>query len=299
MLVIDGAEGEARGDVIKSLTAHLMRPAEASLFLFVFVWTPVLEHRKGARACTRIPVFQHAGASQSFCRQEPQPLISRPLRPLLLNPKPAALEGGVPPHGLAFSLFMVCKLAGSLVYVLLQQRGAPVHTLLNGVLIISAVSLAARCGLASPCPNQSHGASAHSTLWASWASHAASESPLTRARSAPGFVYPRQTQTPIFTKSYASALVSFCLFEAAFGAYWPAMATVRAEILPVREKRYPEKVAWSFAACLCLGLGCWHGAGLMSLYLPRPGLDASDGGLRLPRAAERPRDRRAPPRVLD
>lgn len=60
-------------------------------------------------------------------------------------PHPAALEGGVPPHGVAFSLFMVCKLAGSLVYVLLQQRGlCSVHSLLSSILVVSTVSLAAR-----------------------------------------------------------------------------------------------------------------------------------------------------------
>lgn len=48
------------------------------------------------------------------------------------------------------------------------------------------------------------------------------------------FVHP---QMPIFFPSYSAALVAFCLFEAAFGAYWPAMATLRAEVLPVRSPR--------------------------------------------------------------
>lgn len=204
----------------------------------------------------------------------------------------------MPPHGVAFSLFMVCKLAGSLVYVLLQQRGAPVHSLLNWILGASAVSLAAR----RPGRHNPENASPRNE---------------SAARTAPPFLRLRLTrpsrtdtfapflQLPVVTRSYASALVAFCVFEAAFGAYWPALATLRAEILPVRDKPLGA-AAWRGGSGAVQQTGAplalWRRGALTRNSPPfaplDAGLDAVDRRCCVPHSPERPRRRRAPPGVV-
>jgi hypothetical protein len=83
------------------------------------------------------------------------------------------------PHGLVFSLFMACKMAGSQVYLLIGER-VPANATLRVVFLVSLLC----------------------------------------------FV------VPLLVDDYAVTLASFCLFEFGLGLYWPAMAVMRAELVP-------------------------------------------------------------------
>jgi MFS family permease len=87
---------------------------EAALHVFVFVWTPALERRRDL-------ALAGLGAGQ---------------------PKPEV------PHGLVFSLFMACKMAGSQVFALIGDR-VPFERTLRLVFTGSAVAFAVPL-LASP-----------------------------------------------------------------------------------------------------------------------------------------------------
>jgi MFS family permease len=109
---------------------------EASLHVFVFVWTPALERRGGDRAV---------------------------------------------PHGVVFSLFMACKMAGSQAYTAFGER-VPAGTTLRAVFLGSLIAFA----------------------------------------------------TPIAFHGYWITLLCFCGFEFGLGMYWPAIAVLRAELVPNR-----------------------------------------------------------------
>ena len=121
---------------------------EAALHVFVFVWTPALERRCGRSALAG----SGAGAG---------------------GPDPEV------PHGLVFSLFMACKMAGSQLYMIIGDR-VPAATILRGVFLGSTAVFAA----------------------------------------------------PLLVESYSFTLLCFCAFEFGLGLYWPAMAVMRAELVP-------------------------------------------------------------------
>ena len=83
------------------------------------------------------------------------------------------------PHGLVFSLFMACKMAGSQLYALTGDR-VPANVTLRFVFMGAAAAFL----------------------------------------------------VPLLAESYAVALASFCAFEFSLGLYWPAMAVMRAELVP-------------------------------------------------------------------
>ena len=83
------------------------------------------------------------------------------------------------PHGLIFSLFMACKMAGSQLYLLIGER-VPANATLRVVFLVSLAC----------------------------------------------FII------PMLVDDYVATLASFCLFEFGLGLYWPAMAVLRAELVP-------------------------------------------------------------------
>tara|TARA_B110000977_G_scaffold147016_1_gene186347 strand:- start:8131 stop:9780 length:1650 start_codon:yes stop_codon:yes gene_type:complete len=128
---------------------------EAALHVFVFVWTPALERR--------YELANGTGNTYGIGNRNSDDINS------------------AVPHGLVFSLFMACKMAGSSLYSLIGDR-VPHQRTLRVVFLGSALSF---------------------------------------------FV-------PLVIKKdgYKSALFSFCVFEFGLGAYWPAMAVARAELVP-------------------------------------------------------------------
>ena len=135
---------------------------EAALHVFVFVWTPALERRG--------PVSAAAGAMGGHGGN--------------LGGHGGGRGGGdgaasAVPHGLVFSLFMACKMAGSQLYALIGDR-VPASVTLRFVFMGAAAAFL----------------------------------------------------VPLLAESYAVALASFCAFEFGLGLYWPAMAVMRAELVP-------------------------------------------------------------------
>ena len=133
---------------------------EAALHVFVFIWTPALEKRKDA--------------DQTI--------------------------SGFVPHGVVFSLFMTCKMLGSMTYSILSsvQRKRH-HTNVSGWGGDNNTSIAqTRKSL-----RYVFLAAAISFFW-----------------------------TVVFKESYFVALFAFCAFEFGLGVYWPAMAVLRGELVP-------------------------------------------------------------------
>ena len=128
---------------------------EAALHVFVFVWTPALERRG--------PKTQSLNGSTGIAGGVDDPM------------------SGVSavPHGLVFSLFMACKMAGSQLYMIIGDR-VPAAAILRAVFLGSTVVFAA----------------------------------------------------PLLIESYSFTLLCFCAFEFGLGLYWPAMAVMRAELVP-------------------------------------------------------------------
>ena len=133
---------------------------EAALHVFVFIWTPALEKRKDA--------------DQTI--------------------------SGFVPHGVVFSLFMTCKMLGSMTYSILSsvQRKRH-HTNVSG------------CG----GDNNTSIAQTRKSLRYVFLAAAIS------------FFW-----TVVFKESYFVALFAFCAFEFGLGVYWPAMAVLRGELVP-------------------------------------------------------------------
>lgn len=131
---------------------------EAALHVFVFVWTPALE-RRGPVSAAAGAVVGRGGDSGGH----------------------GGGDGAVSavPHGLVFSLFMACKMAGSQLYALTGDR-VPANVTLRFVFMGAAAAFL----------------------------------------------------VPLLAESYAVALASFCAFEFGLGLYWPAMAVMRAELVP-------------------------------------------------------------------
>eukprot|EP00241_Pyramimonas_parkeae_P016194 CAMPEP_0114276252 /NCGR_PEP_ID=MMETSP0059-20121206/138_1 /TAXON_ID=36894 /ORGANISM="Pyramimonas parkeae, Strain CCMP726" /LENGTH=517 /DNA_ID=CAMNT_0001396239 /DNA_START=93 /DNA_END=1645 /DNA_ORIENTATION=- len=115
---------------------------ESALYVFVFLWTPVLEARAEVQG-----------------RASPSSEI---------------------PHGLIFSLFMCCKMAGSQVFVLVLGERLHAARILSGVFGLSVMCFA----------------------------------------------------VPMVTSSYVATLVAFCVYEFGLGLYWPAIAILRANMVP-------------------------------------------------------------------
>ncbi len=134
---------------------------EAALHVFVFIWTPALEKRKDA--------------DQTI--------------------------SGFVPHGVVFSLFMTCKMLGSMTYSILSsvQRKRH-HTNVNG------------------CSGDNNNTS------------------IAQTRKSLRYVFLAAAisffWTVVFKESYFVALFAFCAFEFGFGVYWPAMAVLRGELVP-------------------------------------------------------------------
>ena len=132
---------------------------EAALHVFVFMWTPLLESRG--------PTVAISGVLGSFNGTEHEK-----------KRKGTDLVSAVP-HGMVFSLFMACKMAGSLLFALVGDR-VPANYTLRFVFIGGAVAFL----------------------------------------------------IPLVSGSYTVALLAFCSFEFGLGLYWPAMAVMRAELVP-------------------------------------------------------------------
>ena len=134
---------------------------EAALHVFVFIWTPALEKRKDA--------------DQTI--------------------------SGFVPHGVVFSLFMTCKMLGSMTYSILSsvQRKRH-HTNVNG------------------CGGDNNNTS------------------IAQTRKSLRYVFLAAAisffWTVVFKESYFVALFAFCAFEFGLGVYWPAMAVLRGELVP-------------------------------------------------------------------
>ena len=162
----EGGEAPERG-ILRAAAMVLAKPEllslgvtnslyEAALHVFVFVWTPALE-RRGPRMLGSSGGFT-GGAESSGTR---------------------GAEASAVPHGLVFSLFMACKMAGSQLYMIIGDR-VPAATILRGVFLGSTAVFAA----------------------------------------------------PLLVESYSFTLLCFCAFEFGLGLYWPAMAVMRAELVP-------------------------------------------------------------------
>ena len=97
---------------------------EAALHVFVFVWTPALERR--ILLGDHVVMLWDASAFETP-RSDPSAAPS--------------VDSRLVPHGLVFSLFMACKMAGSQLYSLIGDR-VPAEKTLRLVFIGSAVSFA-------------------------------------------------------------------------------------------------------------------------------------------------------------
>jgi len=113
---------------------------ESALYIFVFLWTPVLEDRAGMPEEGQLHI----------------------------------------PHGLIFSLFMCCKMAGSQLFVLVLRYGVNAAHILCAVFIASVLCF----------------------------------------------------MVPLLTSSYVATLLAFSVYELGLGLYWPAIAILRAELVP-------------------------------------------------------------------
>jgi hypothetical protein len=161
-----------RGGILESFKIVATRPEllslgttnslyEAALHVFVFIWTPALEKRKDADQTV----------------------------------------SGFVPHGVVFSLFMTCKMLGSMTYSILSsvQRKRPyVNVSVSGDNSNSTSIAQTRKSL-----RYVFLAAAISFFW-----------------------------TVVFKESYFVALFAFCAFEFGLGVYWPAMAVLRGELVP-------------------------------------------------------------------
>ena len=160
-----------RGGILESFKIVATRPEllslgttnslyEAALHVFVFIWTPALEKRKDADQT----VF------------------------------------GFVPHGVVFSLFMTCKMLGSMTYSILSsvQRKRHQMNISGGGDSDNATIAQTRKSL-----RYVFLAAAISFFW-----------------------------TVVFKESYFVALFAFCAFEFGLGVYWPAMAVLRGELVP-------------------------------------------------------------------
>ena len=161
-----------RGGILESFKIVATRPEllslgttnslyEAALHVFVFIWTPALEKRKDADQTV----------------------------------------SGFVPHGVVFSLFMTCKMLGSMTYSILSsvQRKRPyVHVSVSGDNSNNTSIAQTRKSL-----RYVFLAAAISFFW-----------------------------TVVFKESYFVALFAFCAFEFGLGVYWPAMAVLRGELVP-------------------------------------------------------------------
>ncbi len=161
-----------RGGILESFKIVATRPEllslgttnslyEAALHVFVFIWTPALEKRKDADQTV----------------------------------------SGFVPHGVVFSLFMTCKMLGSMTYSILSsvQRKRPyVNISVSGDNSNNTSIAQTRKSL-----RYVFLAAAISFFW-----------------------------TVVFKESYFVALFAFCAFEFGLGVYWPAMAVLRGELVP-------------------------------------------------------------------
>ena len=161
-----------RGGILESFKIVATRPEllslgttnslyEAALHVFVFIWTPALEKRKDADQTV----------------------------------------SGFVPHGVVFSLFMTCKMLGSMTYSILSsvQRKRPyVNVSVSGDNSNNTSIAQTRKSL-----RYVFLAAAISFFW-----------------------------TVVFKESYFVALFAFCAFEFGLGVYWPAMAVLRGELVP-------------------------------------------------------------------
>ena len=161
-----------RGGILESFKIVATRPEllslgttnslyEAALHVFVFIWTPALEKRKDADQTV----------------------------------------SGFVPHGVVFSLFMTCKMLGSMTYSILSsvQRKRPYVNV---------------SGSGDNSNNTSIAQTRKSLRYVFLA-------------AAISFFW-----TVVFKESYFVALFAFCAFEFGLGVYWPAMAVLRGELVP-------------------------------------------------------------------
>ena len=127
----DGGEAPERG-ILRAAAMVLAKPEllslgvtnslyEAALHVFVFVWTPALE-RRGPRMLGSSGGGGLSGGAES-------------------SGDPGA-EASAVPHGLVFSLFMACKMAGSQLYMIIGDR-VPAATILRAVFLGSTLVFAA------------------------------------------------------------------------------------------------------------------------------------------------------------
>ena len=162
-----------RGGILESFKIVATRPEllslgttnslyEAALHVFVFIWTPALEKRKDADQTV----------------------------------------SGFVPHGVVFSLFMTCKMLGSMTYSILSsvQRKRPHVNVVSG-----------------------SGDNSNNTS-------------IAQTRKSLRYVFLAAAisffWTVVFKESYFVALFAFCAFEFGLGVYWPAMAVLRGELVP-------------------------------------------------------------------
>ncbi|CAL6420423.1 unnamed protein product [Bathycoccus prasinos] len=159
-----------RGGILESFKIVATRPEllslgttnslyEAALHVFVFIWTPALEKRKDADQTV----------------------------------------SGFVPHGVVFSLFMTCKMLGSMTYSILSsvQRKRP---------------------------------------YVSGSGDNSNNTSIAQTRKSLRYVFLAAAisffWTVVFKESYFVALFAFCAFEFGLGVYWPAMAVLRGELVP-------------------------------------------------------------------
>ena len=159
-----------RGGILESFKIVATRPEllslgttnslyEAALHVFVFIWTPALEKRKDADQTV----------------------------------------SGFVPHGVVFSLFMTCKMLGSMTYSILSsvQRKRP---------------------------------------YVSGSGESSNNTSIAQTRKSLRYVFLAAAisffWTVVFKESYFVALFAFCAFEFGLGVYWPAMAVLRGELVP-------------------------------------------------------------------
>lgn len=127
----EGGEAPERG-ILRAAAMVLAKPEllslgvtnslyEAALHVFVFVWTPALE-RRGPRMLGSSGGGGLSGGAES-------------------SGDPGA-EASAVPHGLVFSLFMACKMAGSQLYMIIGDR-VPAATILRAVFLGSTAVFAA------------------------------------------------------------------------------------------------------------------------------------------------------------
>ena len=159
-----------RGGILESFKIVATRPEllslgttnslyEAALHVFVFIWTPALEKRKDADQTV----------------------------------------SGFVPHGVVFSLFMTCKMLGSMTYSILS-------------------SVQSKRPYVSGSGDNSNNTS------------------IAQTRKSLRYVFLAAAisffWTVVFKESYFVALFAFCAFEFGLGVYWPAMAVLRGELVP-------------------------------------------------------------------